>query len=237
MVLLARRHRVFAPDWPGHGESDSPDLDYSTDYFLDFLGRLLDALGLEKASLAGSSLGAGVALGFALRSPERIDRLVLVGSFGLGSQVPWRVISYLVVRLPLVNRMIWAALNRSRRMVKVSLRSVIYDPKVITEELVNEVYQEARKAGAGKAYRSWQRSEISWKGLRTDFVGKLPSLRAPTLILHGEMDRFVPVSWAERAHRLIKGSELRVFQGCKHWIPRERPDEFNRVVQEFLARP
>jgi pimeloyl-ACP methyl ester carboxylesterase len=58
----------------------------------------------------------------------------------------------------------------------------------------------------------------------------------PTLILHGAEDRFVPVNWARRAHRLIKGSELQVLPRCGHWLPREKPDEFERVVSSFLTK-
>ena len=235
MGLLSREHRVLAPDWPGHGESDSPDTEYTTDYFTRFFESFLDALGLERASLVGSSLGAGVALGFALRAPQRVESLVLTGTFGLGKRMPMRLLAYVVVWLPGLNRMIWAAMARSRRMVRRSLRNVIYDRRSITNKLVDEVFAQVRKPGVGKAYRSWQRSEISWRGLRSDFAGNLQDLGVRTLLLHGAEDRFVPLSLAERAHALIKGSELRVFPGCRHWLPRERPDDFNRAVTEFLA--
>ena len=81
---ISEHHRVFAPDWPGYGESDKPEMQYSTEYYVDFLGRLMDALGLETASLVGISMGGAIALGFSLRSPQRVDKLVLVDSYGLG---------------------------------------------------------------------------------------------------------------------------------------------------------
>lgn len=203
---------------------------------MGFLGRLMEALGLEKASLVGISLGGAISLGFSLRSPQRVERLVLVDSHGLGGEVPWRLMSYLLVRLPLLNKLVWSALGRSRRMVKGSLQSVFYDPHAVTETLVNQVYQLAKKPGAGQAWRSWQRNEIRWKGLRTNFVDRLHTLMVPTLILHGAEDKYVPVSWAKRAHTLIKNSELHVFPQCGHWLTLEKPEEFNGVVSEFLAR-
>jgi pimeloyl-ACP methyl ester carboxylesterase len=124
---ISRSHRVFVPDWPGYGESDKPDLDYTTEYYVTFLGRLMDALGLEKATLVGISMGGAISLGFSLRSPERVQKLVLVDSHGLGKEVPGRVASYAMVRSPL-NRLVWAAMGRSRRMVKWSLRTVFHDP-------------------------------------------------------------------------------------------------------------
>jgi pimeloyl-ACP methyl ester carboxylesterase len=161
---------------------------------------------------------------------------VLVDSHGLGKEVPGRVMSYVLVRLPLLNRVMWAVMGRSRRMIRWSLRTVFHDPQVVTKSLVDEVFQEAKKPGAGEAWRSWQKNEIKWSGLHTNFVDTLHALAVPTLILHGEQDRYVPVSWAQRAHTLIKDSELCILPQCGHWLTREKPTEFNRAVLEFLAR-
>jgi pimeloyl-ACP methyl ester carboxylesterase len=140
-----------------------------------------------------------------------------------------------LVRLPLLNRLVWAALKRSRKMVERSLQTVFYDPGAVTEDLVDEVHQLAKTPGAGRAWRSWQESEIRWEGLRTNYVDRLPTLAVPTLILHGEADKYVPVSWARRAHTLIEDSELQIFPRCGHWLTLERPEEFNRAVLEFLT--
>ncbi len=125
---ISQHHKVIAPDWLGYGESDKPKISYSTECYVDFLGHLMGALGLEKASLVGISMGGAISLGFSLRSPQRVERLVLVDSYGLGREIPWRVMSYITVRLPLLNRLVWATLRRSRGMVEWSLQSVLYDP-------------------------------------------------------------------------------------------------------------
>ena len=233
---ISQYHKVLAPDWPGYGDSDKPRMGYSTEYYVDFLGQLMDALGLEKASLVGISMGGAISLGFSLRWPQRVERLVLVDSHGLGKEVPGRVMSYVMVRLPLLNRLVWAILGRSRRMIRWSLQTVFHDPRAVTSSLVDEVFQVAKKPGVGRAWRTWQRNEIEWSGLHTNFVERLHTLTVPTLILHGAEDRYVPVLWARRAHTLIRDSELHVFQQCGHWLTRERPAEFNRAVLEFLAR-
>jgi pimeloyl-ACP methyl ester carboxylesterase len=233
---ISQYHRVFAPDWPGYGESDKPKMSYTTEYYVDFLSQLMDALGLEKASLVGISMGGAISLGFSLRWPQRVEKLVLVDSHGLGKEVPGRKMSYVAVRLPLLNRVVWAILGRSRRMMKWSLQTVFHDPHSVTSSLVDEVFQEAKKPGVGEAWRSWQRSEIGWSSLHTNFVEKLHTLTVPTLILHGAEDKYVPVSWAQRAHTLIKGSELCILPQCGHWLTREKPTEFNRAALEFLAR-
>jgi pimeloyl-ACP methyl ester carboxylesterase len=102
---LAGDHRVFAPDWPGYGESDKPDIDYTMSFYVGFLKKLMDSLGFERVSLVGISLGGGAALGFALDFPERVEKLVLVDSNGLGGDVPWGRLGYLLVHAPLVNTM------------------------------------------------------------------------------------------------------------------------------------
>src|SRR5918911_5468855 len=154
---ISEHRRVFAPDWPGYGESDKPKMKYTTEYYVGFLGRLMDALGLEKANLVGISMGGAISLGFSLRSPQRVEKLVLVDSHGLGREVPGRVVSAALVRLPLLNRLMWAALGRSRKMVEWSLRTVFYDPRLVTRELVDEVFQVAKNPGAGQAWGSLQR--------------------------------------------------------------------------------
>lgn len=231
---ISRHHQVFAPDWPGYGQSDKPEIEYSTEYYVGFLGRLMDVLGLKKANLVGISMGGAISLGFSLRSPQRVEKLILVDSHGLGREVPGRVASFALVRLPLLNKLVWAALGRSRRMVEWSLQSVFYDPRAVTRELVDEVFQVAKKPGAGQAWRSWQRNEIRRRCLRSNFLDRLHEVAAPTLILHGAEDKYVPVAWARRAHTTIKDSELHVLPQCGHWLTLEKPGEFNRALSEFL---
>jgi pimeloyl-ACP methyl ester carboxylesterase len=233
---ISQYHRVFAPDWPGYGDSDKPKMRYTTEYYVDFLGQLMDALGLKKASLVGISMGGAISIGFSLQSSQRVEKLVLVDSHGLGKEVPGRKMSYVAVRLPLLNKLVWAILGRSRRMIRWSLQTVFHDPQVVSSTLVDEVFQAAKEPGMGKAWRSWQRSEIGWSSLHTNFVDKLHTLTVPTLILHGAEDKYVPVSWARRAHTLIENSELCIFPQCGHWLTQEKPTEFNRAVLEFLAR-
>ena len=79
-------------------------------------------------------------------------------------------------------------------MVKGSLRTVFHDYQIVSDSLVEEDFQAAKKTESGKAWRSWQRSEIGLGGFRTNFVDELHTLAVPTLILHGEEDGYVPVS-------------------------------------------
>lgn len=234
---LAAGHRVFAPDFPGYGKSDKLRVAYSTPYFIDFVDAFLDALGLESASLVGLSMGGASALGLALSSPDRVERLVLVDSYGLGRDVPWRALSYMIVHMPVLNEFFWWLEARSEVFVKWSLRTSMCSPGTVTPELVKEVTAMMREPGTGRAFRVWQKSELEWRGLRTDFTPWLSELRVPTLILHGAKDTLVPPAWAGRAHDRIPGSELHILPGCGHWLPRERPAEMITLVSRFLDGP
>ncbi len=233
MEPLARSHRVFAPDWPGYGESDKPDVEHTIEFYTVFLGGLMDALQLERATLVGISLGGGAVLGFALRSPQRVEKLVLVDSYGLGDEVPGGRFGYLLVHAPLASSLTRALLRRSRRVVRWSLYSAFYDRRAVTDEMVEEAYRLANQPGAWHAFSSFQRSEVGWNGLRTSFVDRLHEIKAPVLIIHGANDGFVPVAWARRAHERIVGSALHVLPNCGHVTPRECPEEFNRLVGQF----
>jgi pimeloyl-ACP methyl ester carboxylesterase len=233
---LAEEHRVFAPDWPGYGQSDKPDVAYSVSFFVDFLERLVDAYGLERTSLVGLSMGGAAALGYALRAPERVEKLVLVDSYGLGGDVPWGRLGYLMVRAPLLSELTYALLRRSQAMIRWSLYGLVHDRKVVTERMVEEVARLVGDPRAGHAWASFQKSEVGWGGLRTDFSNRLSGLSVPTLLVHGAHDDAVPLAWARRARERIPHSELEVFPDCGHMPPRERPEEFARVVGRFLAR-
>lgn len=233
---LSARWRVFAPDWPGYGLSAKPSLDYDLAYYVGFLGRLLDALGLERAPLVGISMGGGAALGLALRSPERVERLALVNSYGLGGETPYGRLGYILARAPLAAGLIYSLMRRSRRVLRWGLCRVVHDARVVTEELLDEARASLEESEVGRAFGTFRANEVGWGGLRTDFSDRLGEITTPTMIVHGERDRVVPVAWARRAHERIAGSELHVFSDCGHWPSRERPEEFNRVVGGFLAR-
>jgi pimeloyl-ACP methyl ester carboxylesterase len=234
MPALAKRHRVFAPDLPGFGQSDPMPVTWRVEECVEFVGRLLDALGLKRAILVGVSMGGAFAVGFTLRAPERVERLVLVDSAGLGSEIPGGLLSYLRVQMPLLDELSWTALTASRTLARRNLGAALLSQKeLFSEEVLDQYLRLARRAGAGTAFRQLQRSEYQWKGMRTNYLGQLSEIKVPTLLVHGMEDKIVPVTWAERAHRLIKNSTLELIPECGHLPPIEKPDLFNRVIRRF----
>lgn len=233
---LATDRRVYAPDWPGFGASDPPDVPegaITTDYFLTVLERFRAALGVEEVTLCGISMGGGVALGYSLTYPERVSRLVLIDSYGLGGVIPGGRLGSLFVRFPSVSEAVFEALARSRRLTALTARGVVARGN-LDATLVREMHETAQRPGAADTWRAFQRNDVRPEGLRTNYLDRLPDLSVPTLLIHGERDPLVPVEWAIRAGTLIPDAEVRAIPDCGHWPPREIPDTTNEHLRAFL---
>jgi len=230
---LAEKYRVIAPDWPGYGESDKPDVKFDVQYYIAFLKRLMDSLKIEKASLVGISMGGAITIGFTLEYPDRVDRLVLVDSYGLQRKAPMHKLSFMYVRIPGVRALTYLLL-RSRAMVKYSLSAILKQPGSLTDELIDLVHDQVKKPGVAKAFSDLQDGDLTWNGLKTNYLERLHEIDKPTLIIHGGKDSLVPLNCSREAQGLIKGSKLYIMAGSGHWPQRDNPAEFNRVVKGFF---
>ncbi len=232
MDLFSRSHRVIAPDLPGYGASAKPDLNYTVEYYTRFLSHLVQQLGLERFSLVGLSMGGHIAVVFALQFPSMVEKLVLADSAGLGTQWYWQVLAKLMVKMPRLHKRVRKMGNRET--MKLSLREIVHNREVITEDLMDEIAKNAAARGAGRAWRCYLENEMHWSGFRHNLLDRLSEITMPTLIIHGSKDRLIPVKWATKAHQLIPDSRLRILEQCGHWPQREKPVEFHEAVLEFL---
>jgi pimeloyl-ACP methyl ester carboxylesterase len=231
---LAKVRVVIAPDWPGYGQSDRTPQAFTQEYYLDFLESFLNALKIERLGLAGISMGSGLALGLALRHPKRVERLALLDSYGLAQRAPYHLFSYLFVRMGWLNRLSWAWVRRSRSLAGYSLRSIFHDPKRITPELIDQVYEEICRPYPGRAFEAFQHSELLPNKLRTVYMARLDELRLPVLLVHGEHDPLVPLEAARRAQERLPNARLEIIPGCGHWPQRERPDLVNPLLVDYF---
>jgi pimeloyl-ACP methyl ester carboxylesterase len=224
---LAGRYRVYAPDWPGYGDSDPPASTPTLSYYADAFTAFLDAVDVDAAAVAGVSLGGGVALASALAAPARVTRLALLGSYGLGSNASagaeW-------LFGPLADAL-WATARRSRPLVAAGVRAATAD---VPPDLIAEAWALARRPGAGDAWRAFQRAEATSRGSGVDLPARLGDLGVPALLLHGAQDRLVPLDLAERAAERIPDGRLVVLD-CGHWTTRERPTAVNEHLSAFFA--
>ncbi len=233
ILTLAQQHRVFAVDLPGFGLSDKPiDPTYDYSFFVQFICNFMGCLGIEKTSLVGHSMGGGVALQMALSYPQMVDRLVLVGSAGLGREMSFIL---RLVSLPLLGEIITRpSLEGSRMLIK----EIVHDPALVKDEDVKLDYELSLQPGAQQAFLKALRSlgnpfGQKWKFTRA-IIENLPTITQPTLVLWGQEDTIVPVKHAD-VTRLIPKARVEIFDHCGHLPQGEHPERFDQVVQEFLV--
>ncbi len=243
MPDLAERFTVIAPDLLGHGQSAKPRGDYSLGAFASGIRDLLVALGIDRATVIGHSLGGGVALQLAYQFPERCERLVLVSSGGLGKEVH---IMLRAVSLPGSELVLPFVLAPQIHQVLGSVGGFFsrlgIRPTVSRAELWRSYTGLTEDLGR-RAFVHTVRSVIDVSGQRVSALDRLYlAQEVPTLIVWGDQDRLIPVAHAHATHELIPGSVLRIIEGVGHSVPYEAPAEFLEAVAGFIdstdpARP
>jgi pimeloyl-ACP methyl ester carboxylesterase len=233
--LLAREHTVIAPDLPGHGASAPGAGDYSIGALAAGLRDLLVALGHDRATLVGHSLGGGIAMQFAYQFPEVAERLVLVSSGGLGSEVS-RVLR--AAALPGAKLFIAATAGPGRvagSAIARGLGAVGLQPKPDLAE-VGRAYASLADPEHREAFLATLRSVVGTGGQRVNAADRLYLTEGvPVLIIWGERDPIIPVRHGEDACRAMPGSRLEIFDGAGHMPQLEEPGRFVAVVSRFLA--
>ena len=233
---LAMRFAVIAPDLLGHGESDKPRGDYSLGASASLMRDLMLALGHERATIVGHSLGGGIAMQMAYQFPERVERLVLVSSGGLGRQV---TAALRAVALPAAEYVL--PLLASRPLVNAGSKLVGWIDQIGLRRGADMAAMAAgvaslRDIEARRAFVHTARSVIDIAGQRVSAIDKLYLAEAvPTLILWGDRDSIIPARHGIRAHDLLPGSRLRVFEGAGHFPHHEDPVGFATTLREFVA--
>jgi pimeloyl-ACP methyl ester carboxylesterase len=232
---LAEHFTLIAPDLLGHGASATPRGDYSLGAHASGARDVLTALGIERVTVVGHSLGGGIAMQFAYQFPERCERLVLVSSGGLGREV------HLLLRaaaLPgadyVLPALTSAGLLGVGRRVGGLLRWV---PGVSPSEdlqVLAQGFASLDNAGSRQAFLHTVRAVIEPSGQRVsahnrlDLAGLLPSL-----IVWGEKDSIIPVSHGAAAHEAMPGSRFEVFPNAGHMPHNADPERFAELLIEF----
>jgi pimeloyl-ACP methyl ester carboxylesterase len=234
MPALAESHDVIAPDLLGHGESAKPAGDYSLGAHASGVRDLMDALEVSSATVVGHSLGGGVAMQLAYQHPERCDRLVLVGTGGIGREVSWLL---RICTLPLADRVMpvvfprWFA-NAGSDVSRFLDRHGVRNPRL--GEMWRS-YSSLSGAENRKAFVRTIRTVIDPGGQTVSALDRLHVAAArPTLIVWGEDDGIIPVAHAHVAHEAIPGSSLVVLPGVGHFPHTEAPGALLEALTQFL---
>lgn len=235
MPRLARHFTVVAPDLLGHGQSAKPRTDYSLGAYASVVRDLMVALGHERGTIVGQSFGGGVAMQMAYQFPERCERLVLVGSGGLGIEVNaiLRALSVpgAAYALPIGCRPL---LRDAGERVGAWLQRRGRHPKPAAIEIWR-AYASLADPETRRAFLLTLRSVVDHLGQRVNARDRLYlASDMPTLIMWGDHDPIIPVQHAHDAHAAIPGSRLEIFPGAGHFPHCEDPARFDQVVTSFV---
>jgi pimeloyl-ACP methyl ester carboxylesterase len=232
--LLSERFTVIAPDLLGHGASATPRGDYSLGAHASGARDVVTALGHERVTVVGHSLGGGIAMQFAYQFPERCERLVLVSSGGLGREV------HLLLRaasLPGADYVL--PLLTSQRLVELGrglgglLRRLHLEPSSDLQVLARG-FASLHNDGSRRAFLHTVRAVIEPGGQRVSAHDRLAlAALLPTLIVWGERDSIIPVEHGAAAHAAMPGSRFVQFPGAGHMPHDDDPYRFAALLAEF----
>ena len=232
---LAGEYTVLAPDLIGHGDSAAPRGDYSLGAHAASIRDLMAAIGIDRATIVGHSLGGGVAMQFFYQFPQRVERLVLISSGGLGHEVSPLLRT---AALPGVSALLSAirpgllgALGEAGgRLREREVRAGVY------LQAIARALRPLENAGARAAFLHTLRSVIDVHGQRVSATDRLYLLEAiPTLIVWGERDHTIPIEHGLLAHEAIPDSVFATLPGAAHFPHLEDPDGLCAILREFIG--
>lgn len=228
-AVVAAGYRAILLDCPGFNKS-SPVVSGDPRGLINAraVAALMDALKVSRSHLVGNSMGGLSALSFALEFPDRLDRMILMGSGGLGQSLfqptPQEGIK-LLMRL---------YKQPTLENLHAMLQVFVYDTSVLTEELVQQRWRAIQDNGEHLA-NFVKSNEINPRALFVDFTPRLSEIKARTLVIWGRDDRFVPLDNGIKAVWGIPEADLVVFGRCGHWAQWEHAEKFNRMALDFLG--
>lgn len=224
MPALAEQARVIAPDMAGFGFSARPaNYDYSMDNWVKQAVGLLDALDIAQTDLVGNSFGGALALALTIRHPERVRRLVLMGSVG----VPFEITEGLDA--------VWGYTPSFEHMRSI-MDYFAWDRSLVNDELAQLRYEASIRPGFQESFSAmFPAPRQRWVDAMASSESDIRAIEHETLIIHGRDDRVIPLQTSLTLHQLISRSQLHVFGRCGHWTQIEHAGRFARLVGDFLA--
>src|SRR4051812_17127493 len=232
---LARSHTVIAPDLIGHGDSATPRGDHSLGAHAAAIRDLLAAIGVERATIVGHSLGGGVAMQYFWQFPQRTERLVLISSGGLGHKVSPMLRA---AALPGMSALLAAAAHKRtldalwRAGERMQTRG---RGKGVYLQAIARALRPLEQPGAREAFVHTLRSVIDVHGQRVSARDRLYLLAGtPTLVVWGERDHTIPIAHGREAHAAIPGSRFATLPRAAHFPHLEDPEGLAEVLREFL---
>ena len=215
-------YRCIVYDQWGYGKTSKPqDVDHTLDFFVDGLVSLMDSADVANAVLVGNSLGGAVALGLALRHPERVEKLILMAPGGIESREDY-------FSMPGIQAMVKYPMGSpefTKEVLAQLLTQLVYDPVNVDDELVDERW----------ATLETQNAHVLATMQIPDLSDQLASIDINTLVFWGTEDRFCPASGTWKILQMKGNVQAELVNYCGHWVMSEYPDLFNERCLSFLA--
>ena len=234
LAFFAEHFRCLVLEFPGFGVSD----DFGGHPMLDAQAAVpafVDALGLERVDLIGNSMGGGVGINFAIKHPDRIGKLVTIGGIGTNIYSPGPSEGIRLLQE--------FTEDPTRQRLVDWLNSMVYDPALVTETLINERWELATDpetlASARRMYGKAAFAAMTKMMRNADFPlpwAIMHKVKAPTLLTWGRDDRVSPLDMSLIPMRTIPNAELHVFPNCGHWVMIEQKQAFESTALSFLQR-
>lgn len=233
VARLQDRYRLITLDLPGHGLTGaSPTGRYDTRSYADVVDGVMQKLGVPHAIIGGNSMGGGVAWTYALAHPAKVDGLVLVDAAGAPNQASRKMpIGFRLARLPVARDL--ARVITPRRLFAASLKTSVYDPRFVTDPMVDRYWELNRYPGNRRA--TMQRFAQAATNRPAD-AAQLARLKMPVLILWGTEDNLIPVAAAKWFHQAMPGSTLILYPQTGHLPMEERPDQTARDLRGWMEK-
>jgi pimeloyl-ACP methyl ester carboxylesterase len=232
MPALAATHRVVAFDLPGFGFSDrNPDLEYTPEAHARRVVRLMDTLGIDRATVVGHSMGGGVAERVAVEHPERVEQLVLVASVDASARPDWERRPEAMLRVALLGA---ALVFRSPWLARRSVRTVVgamAPDEYASDEVVDGYLAPLLRPGTVQCVK------LLFEETREMPCVDVGAIKAPTLVISGELDREVPARVGDALASKIPGARHVVQPLSGHLLAEEKPELFLKALLAFLSEP
>ncbi|MDJ0393764.1 alpha/beta fold hydrolase [Rhodococcus sp. G-MC3] len=235
---LSEKYRVIAPDLFGHGSSDKPSGDYSLSSHAATIRDLMDHLDIASAPMVGHSLGGGIVMQLVYLFPERIDRLVLVSSGGLGPEVSLALKAATLPGSGLVLPVLasdWVRKNTESVIGQLGKWGLPVRPGKSMEETWRS-FQTVADKGSREAFLASTRAVVGPRGQTVSAKQHFEKFGAlASLLIWGGKDRMIPASHADNIRREVPNSKVEIFSNAGHFPQLDEPELFFRILDEFLA--
>ena len=227
--VLAEKYKVYTLDLWGFGYSTREPLDYGYPLYTKQLHKFMDALGIQKASLIGQSMGAGTIMNFTVSNRDRVDKIVLVNAAGMPNKLP---LMGRISNLPGVGEFMYGMKSDFIRKFTLG-NNFLYNRHLLTDEYYEQITHFHKIKGSSEVMLSVTRKQFFDTLIKE--IKKLAKMDVPTLIVWGRNEKSIALPIGQELHKILKGSRLEILDKAGHCSNMDQPELFNQLTLGFLA--